>query len=148
MKEARLPLLNQNSLRHCFPRSLFTGNTEKEGEVIETEVKQEWRDGRSLDGDADLFVLSALSDSSNHRSLYKTCRLINTTGCLTLTSHWPEIRVSRSNCDSYYHLLLWTAAGLLAVAMMLTPCLQHKEETGVVKSSVSILKLEIEIWSV
>ena len=48
------------------------------------------------------------------RSVSQTCLLINITKCFILPFYCTEIRVSRSNQDSYGCLLLWTVARLLA----------------------------------
>lgn len=49
----------------------------------------------------------------------KICLLSTTTGCFTLPFYSTEIRVSRSDQDSYVCSLFWTVARLLAVAMLL-----------------------------
>lgn len=73
-----------------------------------------------------LFATLRLEMLQNIHSFYKTCRLIDTSVCLTRSFYSAEIRVTGSNWDYYCCFLLWTVARALAAAVMLTLSLQQQ----------------------
>ena len=101
--------------------------------MIETEVKNEWTDRCALDGAHSGVVSQSVTPFicvfSYHQDLrrFKTGILSTKPAYLwaqlavfTLPFHSTEIRVSRSNWDSYSCSLLWAVAIPLGVAMSVT----------------------------